>query len=191
MQRENILNKLSSYRGADSSEENFRLELIAFINGNENCFDSTHPPVQEGDTESKMGHITGSAWVLSSDRRKVLLTHHLKLNKWLQLGGHSDGHPNVLETAIREACEESGIDSISPVHNNIFDIDIHEIPGKGNSPSHFHYDVRFLLESTKTEEFVTSHESQELKWINLKDVPKYNPDRSIERMCEKWNQLIY
>ena len=37
------------------------------------------------------GHITGSAWLVSPDQQHVLLTHHRKLNMWLQLGGLSDG----------------------------------------------------------------------------------------------------
>jgi len=34
------------------------------------------------------GHLTGSAWILSPDRKRTLLTHHEKLGKWLQLGWH-------------------------------------------------------------------------------------------------------
>ena len=37
------------------------------------------------------GHFTGSALVLDAERGRELLTHHRKLGKWLQLGGHSDG----------------------------------------------------------------------------------------------------
>ena len=58
----------------------------------------------------------------------VLLMHHTKLDKWFQLGGHCDGDPDVINVAIKEASEESGIKNIKPLSLEIFDIDIHLIP---------------------------------------------------------------
>ena len=55
----------------------------------------------------KLGHITGSAWILNSQRDKAILTHHRKLNTWIQLGGHADGEADILSVAHREATEES------------------------------------------------------------------------------------
>ena len=42
------------------------------------------------------GHLTGSAWIVSADRAWTLLTHHHKLDKWLQVGGHADGDGDLL-----------------------------------------------------------------------------------------------
>ncbi|MEE7565509.1 NUDIX hydrolase, partial [Xanthomonas sp. Kuri4-3] len=39
--------------------------------------------------ERLAGHFTGSAWVVSRDGERTLLTHHRKLQRWLQLGGHA------------------------------------------------------------------------------------------------------
>jgi len=36
------------------------------------------------------GHFTGSAWLVSADGERVLLTHHRKLGRWLQLGGRKN-----------------------------------------------------------------------------------------------------
>jgi hypothetical protein len=55
------------------------------------------------------GHVTGSAWVVDPSRSRTLLMHHLKLDKWVQLGGHADGDPDLWAVAQREACEESGL----------------------------------------------------------------------------------
>jgi len=55
------------------------------------------------------GHFTGSAWIVSPDRSRILMTHHKKLGKWIQLGGHADGENDLLKVALREAKEESGI----------------------------------------------------------------------------------
>jgi hypothetical protein len=41
--------------------------------------------------ERVAGHFTGSAWLVDRGGMRVLLTHHRKLGRWLQLGGHADG----------------------------------------------------------------------------------------------------
>jgi 8-oxo-dGTP pyrophosphatase MutT (NUDIX family) len=74
-------------------------KTIAFVRSTPECYERSH----------QAGHITGSALVVSLEKDAVLLTHHKKLNKWLQLGGHSDGHPLTWEVALREAEEESGL----------------------------------------------------------------------------------
>ena len=62
----------------------------------------------------------------------ALLTHHRKLDRWLQLGGHADGQWHVEEVALREAREESGLArfDIVPIDGVLmpFDVDVHEIP---------------------------------------------------------------
>lgn len=128
MHRKWLTNKLNAFRPRNEAESNHLAKLKDFIRLNEFCFNSDHPPTRGLESSDQAGHVTGSAWLLSPDRRKTLLTYHRKLGKWLQLGGHSDNHPNVLETALREACEESGIRSIQALHEDVFDIDVHLVP---------------------------------------------------------------
>ncbi|MDZ7684252.1 MAG: hypothetical protein U5O39_03990 [Gammaproteobacteria bacterium] len=64
--------------------------------------------------------------------------------------------------ALREATEESGIDTIEPVSPEIFDIDIHEIPARGDEPAHLHYDCRFLMRAG-TMDYVVNEESHDLR----------------------------
>ena len=92
----------------------------------------------------------------------------------------------VLAVAVKEAQEESGIMGIEPLHMEIYDIDIHRIPARGNEPEHDHYDVRFLLHVTSDEELVQNRESKELRWIGKdpSELPTDNP--SVVRMFSKW-----
>src|SRR5437773_8684321 len=113
--------------------------LRQFVEANVDCFERS----------LQIGHITGSAWIVDRDRTHALLTRHRKLNKWLQLGGHADGDPDILRVALREAREESNLDAIRPVSEAIFDVDIHLIPERAGEPEHLHYDVRFLLEADR------------------------------------------
>jgi 8-oxo-dGTP pyrophosphatase MutT (NUDIX family) len=132
-----------------------------------------------------IGHITGSSWLIDYARTSALLTHHRKLNKWLQPGGHADGDPDILRVAMREAIEESGLAEIRPVSGEIFDIDIHAIPARGHEPEHLHYDVRFLLEADRNAPLAVSEESRLLAWVPLDRIAQLNPAESIARMVAK------
>ena len=135
---------------------------------------------------NKKGHFTGSGWIVSPDKRKILMTHHKIINKWLQLGGHADGESDLLKVALRESREESGFRELTVLNENIFDLDIHEIPKIGSEASHFHYDVRFLLEGDpKKESIIVSDESYDVAWVPIEGVLGLNPETSIRRMVEK------
>ena len=132
------------------------------------------------------GHFTGSAWIISPDKSNILMTHHKKLGKWIQLGGHADGESDLLKVALREATEESGIQQFKVLSEEIFDLDIHGIPQNNSEPGHLHYDVRFLIEADPTGEVVTaSDESHNVTWVPLADVVELNPEVSIQRMIKK------
>ncbi len=47
------------------------------------------------------GHFTGSAWIVSPDKKYVLMTYHRKLQMWLQLGGHADENENLFLVVLR------------------------------------------------------------------------------------------
>ena len=131
------------------------------------------------------GHLTGSAWIVSPDRTRTLLTHHHKLDKWLQLGGHADGDGDLLAVALREAREESGLTWVRAVSAEIFDCDRHLIPARGAEPAHYHFDVRFMIEADPAEPLVISSESKDLAWVELARVTSLNREESMARMVRK------
>lgn len=133
-----------------------------------------------------IGHFTGSAWLMSRDGERVLLTHHAKLRRWLQLGGHADGDSELPRVALREAEEESGLGSLT-VERAIFDIDRHRIPARGDEPEHWHYDVRYVVRATGSEEFAINEESLALAWRPVREIASDpHADASLRRMAGKW-----
>lgn len=174
MHRKPILSLFDQYQARFPNEAETVNQIRSFVEQHENCFDR----------ELLVGHITGSAWIVDSTATKALLTHHKKLNIWVQLGGHADGDSNVQRVAEKEANEESGIDALKLVSPEIFDIDIHAIPARKSEPEHFHYDCRFLLQAA-SEAFVVSDESHDLKWIPLQEMTDYTNEMSVLRMVEK------
>jgi 8-oxo-dGTP pyrophosphatase MutT (NUDIX family) len=133
-----------------------------------------------------VGHFTGSAWLVSGDGERVLLTHHRKLGRWLQLGGHADGDRDLARVALREAEEESGLRELA-VHPDIFDLDRHLIPARGDEPAHWHYDVRYVVRATGSETFVVSEESLELAWRPIASIADdVQAGESLRRMAQRW-----
>ena len=176
MKRVPLLKLLRKYNPTAAEEVAFKLEMLTFIKNNVNCFERS----------LEIGHITASCWLLSRDGSSALMTHHAKLDQWLQLGGHCDGEADVLAVALKEAREESGINEIRPVSEDIFDIDIHLIPANNREKEHFHYDIRFLLQVDSDEQFVVSDESKQLQWVSksFNELPTEN--KAVVRMFKKW-----
>lgn len=140
------------------------------------CFERTCRP----------GHFTGSAWLVDGSGRRVLLTHHRKLNRWLQLGGHADGDSDLARVALREAEEESGLTGLS-AESSIFDLDRHEIPARAGEPAHWHYDVRFIVRATGSTQFVVGDESHALAWREIGEIAgDPHADESLRRMARQW-----
>ncbi|HKI74419.1 MAG TPA: NUDIX hydrolase [Pseudomonadales bacterium] len=172
--RDAILGLFDSYAVRYPEESETVTRIRTFVARNPDCFRR----------ELLQGHITGSAWVVDRSRDRTLLTHHRKLDIWVQLGGHADGDPDVGRVALREAEEESGISNLALVSDEIFDIDIHSIPARGNEPEHFHYDCRFMIEA-RDEDYVVSDESHDLAWIDLDCITEYTTEDSMLRMRAK------
>lgn len=172
--RNPLLDLLDDYLNRHPAETEVATRFRRFVAAEPDCFQRS----------LLIGHVTGSAWIIDPTGTKTLLTHHAKLERWLQLGGHADGDPDVAAVALREAREESGIAAFRLVHHGIFDIDIHTIPERKGTPEHLHYDVRFLLQAGSTT-FVVSDESIDLAWVPLAELEEFSTEASMLRMRDK------
>ena len=178
----NLLNQLKKLTPFNQTEQEHIQNTIMFLQNNKNAYKR----------ENLQGHITASCFLFNADYSKVLLTHHKKLNMWLQLGGHCDGDKNILRVALKEGWEESGIKGIKPIHKTIADVDIQPIPlyAPKNVPAHFHYDIRYFC-TAKNENFVVSDESNDLKWFTMQQYQQEMKDLpDTVRILAKWNNLL-
>ena len=177
--RESLVRSIADYHTAYPEEHLFKKQFLELLENPRAFFRDNLP-----------GHITASSWIVDRVRQYALLTHHAKLGKWLQPGGHADGQEDVLAVSQREAYEETGLTSLTPLSTAIFDLDIHPIPERAGFPAHLHYDIRFVFEARIEEAFTISNESHDLAWISVEEIGlKTGQNTSILRMTEKSGRL--
>ncbi len=127
------------------------------------------------------GHFTASALVFAPELGSIVLTHHRKLDIWIQLGGHADGEADLATAARREAEEEAGLSGLRLASPEIVDIDIHPIPAHGAEPAHEHYDVRFAFVAAGGRDLFVSDESHDLAWVAVGRIGDYSEEASLHR----------
>jgi 8-oxo-dGTP pyrophosphatase MutT (NUDIX family) len=185
--RKPLLELLDRYAARHPEERACAERIRALVRARADCFERSCPP----------GHVTGSAFVVSADLRRVLLVHHRKLDRWLQPGGHADGESDVARVALREAEEETGLTGLrflgpdgAPGEPVPFDLDVHEIPARPGEPAHEHHDVRFLLAAAPgAEDARASAESHAVRWFPLAALDGPGVDASVLRMARKLRAL--
>ena len=184
MHRKPLLDVLERYLARHPEERVAVDHLRQFVRANPDCFSRSCVD----------GHLTASAWIVSHDHARFLLTHHAKLDRWLQLGGHADGDPDLVAVALREAREESGLDEftvLSPHGESApLDVDVHLIPARGDEPAHLHHDVRYLLVAGRDPVLRVSDESLDLRWFPRAAADDLLEDESLRRMARKAEALL-
>lgn len=140
------------------------------------------------------GHITASAFIVDSKMDKALLILHKKYNKWLSPGGHVDEGENGRAASIRETQEETGLNQLTLLSENIFDIDIHKIPESNKNgkfePEHWHFDVRYIHKAPQNAVVdLNLFEAKGFQWVELEKL-KNVEDPSISRQAKKAQEII-
>ena len=145
------------------------------------------------DRKNFKGHITTSAFIVNTAKEEMLLLRHKSLKRWLQPGGHVEGDDSLLQSAQREAEEETGISRAQLCHIPViaeneripFDIDSHYIPSnpKKNEEGHYHHDFRYLFVYTGDGAAnYNEDESTGLKWVPFKEL---ETDETFGGMVDK------
>jgi 8-oxo-dGTP pyrophosphatase MutT (NUDIX family) len=163
-----LLAELDRYQPADDTEARHHRAIKAHLVHAKSPFSRTklHP-----------GHITASLFIVDAASRRVLLHHHRRLARWLQMGGHLEAGESPAAAALREGKEESGLADLALAGSGIFDLDVHAIPAHGEEREHFHYDIRYVATTRAPGSIAMNEgESSELAWVDF--------DRAIALMNE-------
>ena len=182
--RNSLQKALGHYLARYPDEGDTVARIRSLVAGHPDCFERTCLP----------GHITGSAWIVSPDLSKYLMTRHRIFDRWLQLGGHSDGCTRPHLVALREAEEESGLTGFGlfrePAGFVPLDVDIHVIAARAGVPAHEHHDLRYLLVAAAEQPLSISDESHDLRWFEKDDLIETIHEESVLRMLRKGNAAL-
>ena len=141
-------------------------------------------------------HLTASAWVVSPDRTQVLMAYHKLYDSWAWLGGHCDGEKDPRHTALREVREESGLQDLRLVSDEIYSMEVltvdgHEKHGEYVS-SHLHLNLTYLIEADPQEPIRPKmDENTAVRWFSPEDAVKASTEPwFIERIYSKLNSKL-
>ncbi len=129
------------------------------------------------------GHATGSCMVVGSHGRAALIFHR-NLKLWVQPGGHAEpGEVDPGAVAAREATEELGVD-VAASSVELFDLDVHRIAARGETPAHTHFDFRYLAVIDPVD-LAPSTDAAEARWLTRSEISAIGVDVGVRRMADK------
>ena len=169
----NLREQIKNYKPYNEQEEKDKQTILKYID----TFDDVLT------RNNEFGHFTASSWAVNKERTKVLMIYHNIYKSWAWTGGHADGELDLLGTAIRELKEETGVENVRVLNNEIFSLEIicvngHIKRGKYVS-SHVHLNLTYLLEVS------------DVKWVNIEDVEKISSEKWIvENVYKKLNEKL-
>lgn len=175
---EELLRELQRHRAADATEQQHLDAITALVE--EAALDALHR------SHFVPGHITASAYIFDPTTERLLLHHHRRLDRWLQMGGHLEPGETSRHAALREGREESGIDELRFLHDGVFDVDVHFIPAGKGEPEHRHFDVRYLVAPLGAVEVrLDPSESVDLRWFDLDEAERRIDEEAGARVIRK------
>lgn len=169
---------IRAYVPWDEQEEKDRKLILDFMEGQPDCLERSN----------EIAHFTASAWVLNPGKDRVLMVYHNLYDSWSWTGGHADGEEDLLEVAIREVGEETGLTRLAPVSESIYSLEIITVDGhwkKGRYvSSHLHLNLTWLLEALEEQELCSNpEENSGVRWMGFEE--------AVESSSEPWMRRVY
>lgn len=179
--KEKLITQVTNYIPVNGQEETDRLTMLDWLERNEDI----------SIRENLTGHLTASAWVVTPDRKQVLMAYHKLYGSWAWLGGHADGDWDLCRVAEKEAREESGIRTLklvtpAPISLEILTVTGHEKKGH-YVPSHLHLNLTYLFEAEANQELQCKpDENTGVAWLDTDALSeKCNEPWFVERIYSK------
>lgn len=182
----NLKEQILKYKPYNEQEENDKEMLLEYIDKFKDVLTR----------ENRMCHFTASNWIINKQRTKILMAYHNIYKSWAWTGGHADGNENLLEVALKEATEETGLKNLKVLSDGIYGIEIltvnsHIKRGKF-VPAHLHLDCCFLLEADEDEELkIKEDENSGVKWFNIDEIMNVTNEEQMKPIYMKLNKKIF
>ena len=168
-----IVDDIIAYRPRCEQEARDKAVILDFIANNPDAFLRTN----------LIAHMTASAWVVDREREHVLMVYHNIYDSWSWTGGHADGERDLLSVAVREVREETGVQHVRPVTEDIFSLEVLTVDGHEKRgeyvPSHLHLNITYLLEADRRDTLhICAEENSGVRW--------FTPEEALLASSEPW-----
>ncbi|MFA6378137.1 MAG: NUDIX hydrolase [Acholeplasmataceae bacterium] len=176
----NYKDAFKSYQPINEQELMDQKLIIDFIDRNPDALDRTN----------LCAHVTSSAFVVNQDMTKILFAYHKIYDSWAWVGGHADGNPDLLEVAIKEAIEETGVSKVDVFSKDIFTLDVIQVTNHIKHgkyvPDHLHLNASFLLIADENDELSINHaENTGVKWFDIDDIFNHVSEKRMLSVYQK------
>jgi len=181
-----IYSQIEKYCPFNEQEQQDKLRILHFLKNNPDAFERSN----------MCAHMTASAWVINPEATKVLMVYHKLYDSWSWTGGHADGERDMLALAIREVQEETGVQNVRPVTEDIYSLEVLTVDGhvkRGEYvSSHLHMNVTYLLMADERETLhICEDENSGVAWFSLEDALKASTEPwFVERIYKKLNDKL-
>ena len=144
---------------------------------------------------NEIAHFSASAWVINPQRDRVLMLYHNIYKSWAWPGGHADGEENLLGVALREVKEETGIERLRPVTEQLYSLEIltvnaHVKRGKYVVP-HLHLNLTYLLEADDSQKIRSKpDENSAVRWFGLNEAVEASTEPEMRVVYRKLNEKL-
>ena len=180
-----LLTALNRYTPVNAQEARDKQQLLMLLQSGQELYTRENP----------VAHLTASSWVVSPDRKQVLLVYHNIYKSWSWMGGHADGDRDLCGVALRETQEESGLKDLRLLTPDIFSLETLTVDGHVKRgayvSSHLHLNVTYLLEADPTEALhIKPDENSGVRWFAAEDVAKavsepWMQERFYQKLMDK------
>lgn len=163
--RQSAIALLSGWQAPNPAQDSLRHAVLSFLHARDDaCLRECVP-----------GHVTASTLVFDDSGRRVLLTLHPRLGRWVQLGGHcEDGDDDIVAAALREATEESGVAGLR-IAPDLVALHVHPVTCSLGVPTR-HLDLQFVARAPAGAQIAVSDESVDLRWWPADALPDGTDD---------------
>lgn len=174
-----LISQIENYKPYNEQEIMDKDTILSMLKTYPDIFDRTN----------LIAHITASGWVVNYERTKVLMAYHKIYDSWAWLGGHADGNKNLLEVAIKEIKEESGLNEVRPITEDIYSLEVLVVSGHEKKsayvPSHLHLNITYIFEADETAQLkINEDENTAVSW--------FQKEKAIQMSSEPWfKERIY
>ena len=165
----NYIESIKNYTAESQKDKGIKKSMLQFIEKNRDDVLTR---------ENTMAHFTASSVILNETFEKMLMIHHKIYDTWTWQGGHADGEKDLLEVALKEAYEETGIRNLIVIKEenkplmrlDILPVKEHLKNGKFIT-NHLHLNAAFVFQASEKEFLkLNTEETNGIRWIPINEI---------------------